>query len=239
MVNYEIAVKKPFTDIGKLIIGIIISFIPIVNWIAKGFIIECSGFGKTKKSDKMPKWDNWVDLFIKGFASFAITLIYAIPAILVLLSVAGLAAFSLANTFVGTGISNELMSMATSGASQEAIGNLISENLYLALPTILALAPMIILGLLLLLVAVYLAPVAIVNYLKNKKFGKAFDFGYVFKMAFTSKYFVAWIVSALITFVATVLLSLIPLVGSQIAMFVSGVISFTIYGDALREIKKR
>ena len=239
MVNYEVAVKKPFTDIGKLIIGIILSFIPIINWIAKGFIIECSGFGKTKRSDKMPKWDSWADLFIKGFASIAITLIYAIPAILVLLSTAGLAAVSLANTFVGTGISNELMAMATNGASQGAIKDIISQNFYLILPTILALAPLIIIGLLLLLIAVYLAPVAIVNYLKNKKFSKAFEFGYVSKMAFTSKYFVAWIASALITFVATVLLSLIPIVGAQIAAFVSGVISFSIYGDALREIKKR
>ena len=51
-VNYEEAIKKPFTDIAKLIIGIILSFIPIIWWFAKGFILESSGLGKIKPSKK-------------------------------------------------------------------------------------------------------------------------------------------------------------------------------------------
>jgi len=240
MVKYEISIRKPFTDISKLIIGIIVSMIPLINWIARGFIIESSGFGKTRPSKKMPDWKNWASLFFKGFASIAIAFIYAIPAIIVLIASAGLAVASLANTYLGTIIPNSLVtSVMAGGTSPRVIGQLISQNWYLALPTIITLAPIIIIGLVLLLMALYLTPVAVLNYLKNGKFSKAFDINYVTKKACTAKYFVVWIVAGVITMVITAILGLIPLIGTQIAFFVSGVISYSLYGDALREIKNK
>ena len=91
-VSYEQAIRKPFTDIAKLIIGIILSIVPIIHWLAKGFILECSGMGKTKPSKKMPDFKNWGYLFIRGLVSDVILLIYAIPAILVFLVGVGAAA---------------------------------------------------------------------------------------------------------------------------------------------------
>lgn len=240
MVDYEVAVKKPFTDLGKLIIGIIISFIPLVNWIAKGFIIESSGMGKAKPSKDMPAWKEWGSLFFKGFAAFAIAFIYAIPALLVLMAGAGVGAVSLANTYIGTVIPTEMISSVIAGETPPGvIGDLVSENWYLAMPTIATLAPIIIVGLALLLVALYITPVAVLNYLKTKKFSKAFDMEYVFNKAMTSKYFVVWIVAGIISMVASAILNLIPLVGAQIAFFVSGVISYSLYGNVLREIKNK
>ena len=134
MVNYENSVKKPFTDLGKLVIGILISIVPFVNWIAQGFIIESSGFGKTKPSMKMPEWKEWASLFFKGFASFVIGFVYAIPALLVLLLGAGMIALSLAGSLMGSGISGGMIASALgSDAAPGALRDLISQNLYLAL----------------------------------------------------------------------------------------------------------
>jgi len=223
-VNYEEAIKKPFTDLMKLIIGVILSIIPIVHWLAKGFILECSGLGKTKPSKKMPEWKGWWYLFVKGFASDAILVIYAIPAILVFLVGAGAAVSSLAGTFFA------------SGSSPEAMSQLISQNWYMALPTLLEIAPIMILGFILLLIAFYLTPIAVLNYLKTKKFGEAFNFSKVTKKAFTADYFVVWIIALIITAIVTAILSIIPAIGPQIAFFITGVIAYSLYGQIFRKV---
>src|SRR3989344_4043515 len=71
------AIQKPFTDIKKLLIGIVLSIVPIVNFFSIGFSLESSGLGRNKKSAKMPEWDEWGDYFIKGLFAFVIGLLYA------------------------------------------------------------------------------------------------------------------------------------------------------------------
>ena len=236
---YEDSIKKPFTDMAKLIIGIIVSSIPLINWIAKGFIIESSGMGSTKPSKKMPEWKGWASLFFKGFAAYAIAFIYAIPAILVFLTGIGIAALSLSTT-TGTLIQDGIMtSIMTGDVSAGIVRQFITENIYTLLPTIIAILPIFLLGAVLLLIAFYLTPVAVLNYLKNGKFNKAFDMEYIVKKSLTMKYLGAWIVAGVITLIVTAILSLIPLIGAQIAFFVSGVISYSLYGSALREIKNK
>jgi hypothetical protein len=239
MVKYEDSIKKPFTDISKLIIGIIVSSIPLINWIAKGFIIESSGMGKTKPSKKMPKWGDWSSLFFKGFAAYAITFIYAIPAILVFLVAIAIAALSFytgAGTLMQEGLVSSIM---TGELSSGIIRQIISENLYAVLPAIIAVLPIILLWAALLLIAMYLTPVAVLNYLQNGKFSKAFDIEYIVKKSLTGKYLGVWIVAGIITAFSTAILNLIPLIGVQIAFFISGVISYSLYGNALRETKNK
>jgi hypothetical protein len=226
MVNYEESIKKPFTDIVKLVIGIVLSIIPIIHWIAKGFILECSGFGKTRPSKNMPEWKDWLYLFIKGLASDIILFIYAIPAIVVFIIGAGIAIGSLAQSAL---ISPELM------GKPEVASQLISQNWYLALPALMQAAPIIIVGFILFLIATYLAPIAVLNYLNTKKFGEAFDFSKITKKAFTGNYFVNWLIVVIITAIVTFILSIVPFVGPQIAFFITGVIGYSIYGQVLRK----
>ncbi|MFH0929038.1 MAG: DUF4013 domain-containing protein [Candidatus Aenigmatarchaeota archaeon] len=240
MVNYESAIKKPFTDVAKLIIGAIVSIIPIVNWIATGYALESSGLGKTKTSKKMPEWKNIGNLFIKGFASYVIGFVYALPALIVFVAGAGFAATSLMNSYVGTVIPQDMISSLIAGeTSPEVVAQLVSQNWYLAIPTLVTLAPILLAGAILMIIARFVTPMAVLNYLKNKSFTKAFDIGTVSKKAFTMRYFTVWIVAAIVTFVATLLLSLIPWVGAPIAVFVSGVITYSMYGDVYRETKAR
>lgn len=217
-VNYEEAIKKPFTDLTKLIIGIVLSIIPIVHWLAKGFILECSGLGKIKPSKKMPEWKGWGHLFIKGLVSDIILLIYAIPAILVFLVGAG--------SFVG----------ALTGESPEVISQIMSQNWYLVMPVLLQLAPIMIVSFILWLVAVYLTPIAVLNYLKTKRFGEAFNFSEITRKAFTADYFVVWLIALILTAIVTVILSIIPVIGPQIAFFITGVIVYSLYGQIFRKI---
>jgi len=230
MVNYEEAIKKPFTDIVKLIIGIVLSIIPIISWIAKGFMIESSGLGKTKPSKKMPEWENWGHLFIKGLASDIILLIYALPAILVFIIGAGFALGSLASIFLGT-IPPGMMSETSPGPMED----IIRQNWSELLPILITLAPIILLALILLLLALYLTPMAVLNYVKKKRFSAAFDFNTVLKKALTGKYFFVWLAVIIISGIVIAILSFIPFLGPAIAMFIMGVFSYSLYGQVYRE----
>jgi hypothetical protein len=235
MVNYEEAIKKPFTDLGKLILGIILSIIPIVNWIAQGYIIENSGLGKNKPSKKMPEWKNLGDYFKKGLLSYVILFIYMIPAIIVFSIAIGYAAGSLLAAFGGVMPEGFMSSMMAGQVQREELRQLLSQHWMLALPTLITLAPILLLGLFLLLVAVYLSPIAVLNYLKNKKFGKAFDFNFVFSKAITGKYFTAWLVAGVIAAILRAVLFFIPWIGFAIAYFISGVIAYSLYGQVFKE----
>ena len=227
-VDYEQAIKKPFTDIAKLIIGIVLSIIPIIHWLAKGFTLECSGVGKTKPSKKMPEFKEWWYLFIRGFASDIILVIYAIPAILVFIIGAGV--------FIGSLAQGALIPEGFMEGETEVMSQLISQDWYLALPTLVQLAPIMIVGFILFLVAVYLTPIAVLNYLKTKKFSEAFNFSKIIKKAFTGDYFINWLIVTVITGIITFILSIIPWIGPGIALFVTGVIGYSIYGQVFRKV---
>ena len=158
MVNYRIALKKPFTDLSKLLIGIAISLVPVVRWVAKGFILECSGLGKSKRLKKMPEWRNFWELFVKGFLSDLILLVYALPAMVIF----GLTIASLAFLHLESLTSSEFL--AALGAENLAFVRELFQNLTtpMLLGVVVAFAE--------LLIALYITPIAVLNYVKTKKF---------------------------------------------------------------------
>jgi hypothetical protein len=235
MVNYEEALKKPITDLGKLVLGIILSIIPIIQLVAYGFAIECSGVGKNKPSKNMPVWKDYLDYFVKGLLSVIIMVIYALPAIILFSIGVGYAAISMITTIVGIMPQDLLNSLMAGQVAGTQLEQFFSQNWMMMLPTLAAATPVILLGLVLLLVAAYVSPIAVLNYLKNKGFGKAFDFGAVFSKALTLKYFTIWIVAGVISVVLNAVLAFIPWIGSAIAFFVSGVITWSLYGQVFRE----
>lgn len=240
MIDFEEAIKKPFTDLGKLVLGIILSVVPIINWIAQGYVIENSGLGRNKPSKKMPEWDNLGEYFIKGLTSYIIILIYILPAIIVFSIALGYAATSLTTAFVGIvpeGFITQIMTGKVAEENASQFAQLLSQNWMLAMPTLITIAPLVILGLFLLLIALYLYPVAVLNYLKNKKFGKAFDLNFVISKALTANYFIVWIIGGVIAMVLRTILIFIPLVGTAAAFFISGLIVYNLYGQAFREKK--
>jgi len=237
MVKYELAFKKPFTDFTKLIIGIVLSIIPIVNLVAKGFAIESSGLGKTKPSNKMPEWKNFGHLFIRGLLAFIIAIIYMIPGILVISVAASLTLTSVIGIFAGRLINPDLMTyMGMKEFSPGLLASMISQNLPLILPTLIVTVPLFLVGLALLILASYMVPMAVLNYVKKNKFGAAFDLTTVLKKVFTGKYFVAWLITMIVTTVLVTILSFIPIVGTAAGIFISAVIYYSIFGQVFKEV---
>jgi len=230
MVDYQSALEKPFTDIKKLLIGIILSILPIINWFAIGFYIKCSGVGKTKPSNKMPEWKNFGDLFTKGFISVAICLIYLLPALIFAILSIG----PLIISFLKSIPAEQLATQAPEKAAE-----ILQPLLQNMIPSILAVIPFIIITVLLLLLALYVYPMAILSYLEKERFADAFKFGKIFKKAFTGKYFVACLVLILVLWVLS-LLDYIPWVGMPAVRFILGVITYSLFGQIYlnKEVKK-
>lgn len=237
MVSYGESVKKPFTDLKKLLIGIVLSIIPIVNFtVVQGFAMESSGVGKAKPSKNMPEWKEWRQLFVKGLAAAVIKIIYMLPALVVIAVAVGLAIGDIASALLGTVVTPDLMKQIKAGeTTPEQVQMLFRENWYLILPTVMKLAPIFLVGLLLLLIAAFLTPMAVLNYLKKRKFSAAFELSTVARKALTGKYILTWLVVIVLAIVLGVILSLIPLLGPAILLFLISVISYSLFGQAYRE----
>jgi hypothetical protein len=235
MVKYEQAIKKPFTDFVKLMIGIVLSLIPIAQWVAKGFALESSGLGKTRPSLKMPEWKHFGHLFIKGLLSDIIFFVYMLPALVIFLIGAGIVLAPLAGTIISSMLTQEVSPVKDTGSMM--LKNLIQQNWVLLIPNLIVAAPILLVAFALFLFASYVGPIAILNYVKTNKFGQAFNFDVVFRKTLNAKYFMVWLITMILIGIASALLSWVPLIGRGIAYFITAVISFSIYGQIFREIK--
>ncbi|MEA1925437.1 MAG: DUF4013 domain-containing protein [Candidatus Altiarchaeota archaeon] len=202
MTDYENAIKRPFQDIGKFVIGALLSIIPVVNFIATGYTLNCAKTAM-KKDYKLPEWTDWVNLFIQGLIVAVIGFIYMIPALIVLIA------------FVGTSllaISSDPNSMGGIGLGGMGIGFLA----YFVL----------------LLVALYILPAAIMEYVKNNSsFGSAFRFGEIKNRILSTDYLIVWLVVLVYSIVVVGVLSIIPIIGSAIGIFAAEVTSMTLFGE--------
>ncbi|MBS3168031.1 DUF4013 domain-containing protein [Candidatus Woesearchaeota archaeon] len=158
------------------------------------------------KKRDLPEWDNWGNLFIAGLLNTVIGFIYLLIPGILLVIALGTLLLSM---FSGEGFN---------------------------FGALLAAGPLFILAFVLGLFAIYILPSAILNWVKEDRFGAAFSFGTILKKAFTGKYFVAWIVGAIINVVVVSILSFIPFVGGAIGSFTGMIISYTLLGEAVAEL---
>ena len=215
MVNYEVAIKRPFKDVKKLLIGIVISMIPIVNLIAAGYFLKCANSGM-KKNFRPLVWEKWGDLFIKGLVALAIGLIYAIPLIIAL--------FWVFKKALGGLMLAAYFNKASSFGAEAGLANIPFG--FGAIFVIIILA----------FVIGYVSSGAILNYARTWKFESAFAFKEIFRRIFRGTYFVTWILGAIYVAIVSVVLSFIfffaPWIGTGIASFVTGVTYYTLLGQA-------
>jgi len=204
MVNYLEAIKRPFTDFKKFIIGILLGIIPIINFFVYGYEIECARTA-IKKNFKLPEWKNFKKLFVNGFLSFVISFVYLIIPFVI---------FALA-------IGKYLMESQIAAQNQNEIIKIILSNR----------SPLLIISIVLLILALYIIPLATIKFAKNYKFKEAFSIKKIFKRAFTLKYFKVWIIMFLYSGLLSFLLSRIPFVGSSINSFISAVTLMTAIGE--------
>ena len=210
MVDYVESVKRPFTDIGKLVLGIVISIIPIVNFMFSGYLLNVAKSAMKKDMD-LPKWENWGTLFVEGLLAFVIGIIYMLPVVVILgglLLVGGLSVPGL--------IAGGMLGMA---------GVMAGLGIYLAVLVIIAL----VLG--------FLSTVALLTYAETRDFSSAFAFRDIIKKAFTGTYIVGFIITMVIVGVIAFIIGLIPLIGQFLSTFIVGTIAYTALAQAYREAK--
>ncbi len=226
MVDYNLSFKKPFSDFRKLIIGIVVNIVPIVNLISYGYILESSDIKKEEQTEIMEEWEDFGRFFVKGLLGFIISLVYSIPALIV-----GVVAFAVAfGPLVG-----QLVSMGP-----ERFQTINPEEFFpIFLPYLLAALPLIFIVVLLILLATYVAPVAVLKYIKTDNFSEAFNFKEITKYIFTGEYILAWILVVVLNLALVGILSNVPIIGAPIASFITGMIGFSLYAGVMMEIDKK
>jgi len=202
MGTYIEAVKRPFTSFSKLIIGILLSIVPIINFFAGGYLLECARSAK-KKSSALPEWKNFGDLFIQGFFVFLISIIYMIPMIIYSIFAFGTA----------------------------LLGQMVAFNPDLSLLESAGMGPIVI-GIIIFALSIYVIPSAILSYAFSRKLSSGFEFKNVFKKAFTYNYFTPWLSGGITYFVLIIILGGIPIVGAAIGSFIGGIIFYTLLGES-------
>jgi len=226
MVDYNLSFRKPFSDFRKLLIGIVVNIIPIVNLISYGYILESSDIKRGEQTDKMEEWEDLGKFFVKGLMAFIVSLVYGIPALIV----AAIAFFVAFGPLFG-----QIMSM---GVQRVEMMNP-EEFFPIFVPYLLAALPLIIIVVILILIATYLAPVAVLKYIKTDKFSEAFNFKEISKYAFTGDYILAWLLVLVLDIGLVGILSNVPFVGTAIASFITGMIGFSLYAGVMMEIDKK
>ena len=85
MMDFEKAIKFPMDDpawIKKVIIGAILSIIPIINFISFGYALELLK-NVIDSKEELPEWSGFGGKFVKGLVAVVIYIIYMlIPAII-------------------------------------------------------------------------------------------------------------------------------------------------------------
>ncbi len=65
----------------KLLIGTLLTLIPIVNFITYGYMLRVARDAQNGERDALPEWDNMVDDLVQGFIAWAGSIIYYLPVI--------------------------------------------------------------------------------------------------------------------------------------------------------------
>ncbi|MEK6923162.1 MAG: DUF4013 domain-containing protein [Nanoarchaeota archaeon] len=202
MVDYSKAFGRPFTDWKNLLIGIVISAIPIVCLISYGYILKSTVKNPT---GNLPAWDDFGDLFTKGLLAAVISFLYILPALIILM-ILGLPLI--------IGIMRGNLTDIVGGAVGLGFGILIA--------------------LLVLSIAYYFIPAALLNYAAKGKFNAAFDFNAINKKVFTGKYALAWTIGVVYSVLLISILNVIPYIGIIIGGFIGSVTMYSLIGQAIK-----
>lgn len=206
--DYGKKIKFPMEDkywFKKFIIGVILSIIPIINFVTFGYEYKVMK-NTIDKTPGLPEWNNFFDLFIKGVLVFIIAFIFMIVPLIIF----------------GFLSSNMILSILVGGFSDP----------YAIIVTIL---PALIIGGILILIIGFIFPMAIAMYIKSEKIGSSFKFKEIFNrirsifLEYLTAYFLFLILSLLLG-----LIMLIPLIGwilGFFGIFYLGLVFANIFGE--------
>ncbi len=189
MMDFVEAVKRPLrTDSMTIILGIIFTIFPFTRPLLHGLGIELAR--RTQQhNDHMPKFDDFVDLFLSGLIMFVVVILYFLPAILALV----------------IGVSSSFPALLSLSQHFVSAPVLALRNFILLVSQSAAWGALaLVFGFL----ASVMAPIGIQLYARDKRIGSAFQFSRVWKAVSTGHYWVSWV---LMMGYAVVLLGIVTL----------------------------
>lgn len=189
--------KKMTEDVGRWIVLLIISIIPIVNLITIGYAARV--VKGTPSSKSPPKLEGYGDLWISGLKVLIAEIIYMIiPAIILML---GAAAFW-----------GSLMAGGPGGFGP-------GEHGWAMLPMAGLAGIMTIIGIIVAFLIAIIAFMGIAHMIKTDKFGKAFAFGEIFDIIKKIGWgdYIIWLIVIFIIFIIYGAIGNIPVIGWLIA----------------------
>lgn len=237
MVDFVEALKRPFSDLKKLLIGLILGSIPLVNLTVRGYTLVTTGFTKEKvEKNSLPEWKNYGNLFMKGLVSALIGFLVYLPNSLVLFGAFGTIATSPILSQMLGGISPETWNQLFAGQITDMqMQDWFAQNWTQLASLFISATPFLILGSVLALVASYILPVIILGWLKEDRVTAGFSWEVV-KKAVTMDYLVNWVVVGIFSLIVSALLGWIPFLGSGISMYVTGVFSYTVFAEVYERV---
>ena len=203
----------------KLLLGALISIVPILNFAWAGYTNEIIRRVTRDDSDPLPTWDDLGKFFMQGLILVIAGLIYALPIVLlsliyipIVLSTEGIDSDSAAALLSGTGL---ILTCCLT-----LYGVLLS----------------------------FFLPAMQVNYSRKETFGSCFAIGEITKLVTANfgNYFIAWLayivfglIVGAIAFIVTIILGWIPCIGQILAVLIyaiSSPIIGVVYGHLFGQI---
>ena len=229
----------PFRDkqwVGKFLIGslfLLISYvIPVVPLIfVLGYAVRSMGFAVRTGESRLPEWDDWSDLGVKGLLSMLIYFIYSLPG-LVLVASAG----------VTYGLHCVIGSLSGDGLGWGMLMPLTLMSGLLLLTAIVIAAA----GALILVAGILMSPAAIARFAATDELSAALQIGRIwaiirsqlgsFALIWGITYglgYIAWTVYGLLAYTVCCC-CLVPFLSAPIALYML-IVEMTLFGHAYRE----
>lgn len=197
------AVQHPFQDqtwINKILIGAVISIVPILNFATIGYMLEVLRNNAEGRDLPLPEWDNIGAKLVDGLKYVVISFVYALPIVLL---ICGLAV-------VGGGVASMLDG---SGDLQDVAGAGIS--LLAVAVGCLAAVYGLFLG--------FLSPAIAIKYMRTRDIASCLRIGEILAIARrnTGQYLLAVVVVIAVSLALGLISGVIPFLGILIALAVS------------------
>ncbi len=198
----------------KVLLGGVISIVPILNFAAAGYSLEVTQRVINNDPKPMPEWDNIGDKLVKGFLVFVIGFVYSLPSTIV--------------GCISQGISAAVQQGASSASSDEATAAVTAMAAVTMCLACFQILYSLFVGIVL--------PAAIGLYAAKGEFGAAFRFGEVFGLV--QKNLGLYLMVLIISIVAGIVgaLGLIAcVIGVAFTVFYAYIVMGHAYGQAYRE----
>ncbi|WP_455286358.1 DUF4013 domain-containing protein [[Eubacterium] cellulosolvens] len=199
--SFEYA-RKLFSDIGRVIILIVLDLIPLVNWIVVGYAARV--LRESPGTDTPPKLEKYGDLFVDGAKIFFASLIYMLIPLLL----------------IGAGVGSFVAAMVAAGGPDFVLRGFTPGAMFLFGGTGLIL---VLIGVVVAFFMLIILAAGIAHMVKTGKFEKAFAFGEIFGMLGKIGWgrYLAWVILvAIIAAVVGAVVGAIPYVGWLISAII-------------------